>query len=259
MIALDLLWWVGWVYFATWTALPLALVRLIGVVPGVVAWALLAPWSALVGMAALHRALPPSEEGTFRMFADRGSVRWAVKGWAPSVYLGVFQPVFFLSPFFQQVVLRAFGARMGAGAKVTTRTSVREPHLLELGRDSLVGEYTHLVTSYQPRPRTLIVGKIRIGDDVLVGAYCVLGAGCSVGSRSIVEYRVSIGARATIGEDTFIGADTGIRVGARIGSGVRMGKSCRIAMGAVVPDGTKLPDGAAWPPVPAPAAPAGAS
>lgn len=251
MIALDLLWWVGWLYFAAWVALPLALLPVTGPVAGVLAWALLAPWSALLGMAALQRMLPPAEEGTFRMFTDRGSIRWALRGFAPAVYLGVFQPVFFLSPLFQRAALLAFGAKLAAGAQVTTRTSVREPHLVEIGKGSLVGEYAHIVTSYQPRPHTLVVARIRIGDGVLVGAYSVLGAGCRVGSRSIVEYRVSLGSHATIGEGSRIGAGCAIGNNARVGSGVRMGKLCHVAFGAVVPDGTRLPDRSVWPAAPA--------
>ncbi len=247
MIALELLWWVGWLYFAAWVALPLALVGLVGPVLGGMAWVLLAPWSALLGMAAAHRLLPAAEEGTFQLFADRGSTRWALKGWAPSVYLTVFQPVFFLTPSFQRNALRAFGARLGAGAQVTTRTNVREPHLIEIGRDSLVGEFAHLACSYQPRPGLLVVAGIRIGDGVLIGAYNVLSAGCRVGARSIVEYHVSIGAHTTIGEDSRIGAGTLILNRARVGSGARIGKSCVIASGAVVPDGARLPDGTVWP------------
>ncbi len=247
MIALEVLWWLGWIYFAAWTALPLVLVGVLGPVLGGVAWALLAPWSARLGMATAHRLLPPSEEGTFRMFADRGSMRWALKGWAPAVYLTVFQPVFFLSPMFQRITLRVFGAQFAKGAQVTTRTSLREPHLIEIGRDSLVGEYVHLACSYQPRPGTLVVARIRIGDGVLVGAHSVLGAGCRIGSRTIVEAAVGIGAHTVIGEDSRIGADTSICNGVRVGNRVRIGKSCLIAFGAEIPDDARLRDGTVWP------------
>ena len=246
-MTLEVMWWLGWLYFAAWATLPLALAGVVGPILGVMAWVMLAPWSALLGMALAHRLLPVAEEGTFRMFADRGSVRWALKGWAPTVYLTVFQPVFFLSPLFQRISLRAFGARVGAGAQVTTRTSIREPHLVDLGRDSMVGEHAHLACSLQPRPRTLVVGRIVIGDGALIGAYCVLGAGCRVGARSVVEYGVSIGAHSTIGEDTRIGAHTFVRDRVRIGRRVRIGKECSIAFGAVVPDGARLADGTRWP------------
>lgn len=247
MIALEVLWWLGWIYFAAWAALPLALLGVTGPYLGALAWALLTPWTALLGMALAHRLLPAAETGTFRMFADRGSIRWAMKGWAPTLYLAVFQPVFFLSPFFQRVVLRAFGARLGAGAQVTTRTSIREPHLVRIGRDTVVGEYVHLACSYQPKPHTLVVGAIDIGDDVLIGGYSVLGAGSRVGSRTLLEFRVALGAQATVGDDSRIGAGTQVRNRARIGHGVRIGKDCTIGLGAVVPDGTRLRDGGVWP------------
>ena len=246
MIALDLLWWLGWAYFALWVALPLALVRFIGPVAGTVVWALVAPWSALAGMALAHRLLPPCREGVFRPFQDAGSIRWALKGWAPAVYLTVFQPIHFLSPAFQRVVLRAFGARIASGARITTRTSIREPHLLAIGRGSLVGEYVHLACSFQPGPAALVVGGIEIGDDVLVGAYGVLSPGCRIGSRSVLEYKVAVGANATVGADTRIGALTWIGSSVRIGDRVRIGKSCAISTGSVIPDGARLADHAVW-------------
>lgn len=247
MIALDLLWWLGWAWFAAWVALPLLLVSVLGPLAGAVAWALLAPWSALLGMALAHRVLPPAIEGAFPLFADRGSTRWALKGWAPSVYLGVFQPVFFLIPSFQRIALRAFGARLGAAAQVTSRTRIREPHLVELGAGSLVGEFAHLACSYQPRPGTLVVAGIRIGDEVLIGAYSVLSAGCRVGARTVVEYHVSIGAHTSIGDGCQLGAGTLILNRVVIGDRVRIGKACVIPSGARVPDGVHVPDGTLWP------------
>jgi acetyltransferase-like isoleucine patch superfamily enzyme len=247
VILLEVLWWAGWVWFAAWAALPLAALPALGPVAGVVAWAVLAPWSALLGMAGVHRLLPASREGRFRMFADRGSVRWALNGWAPSVYLTVFQPVFFLTPGFARVALRAFGARLGPGARVTTRTSIREPHLVRIGRNSLVGEYVHLVCSYQPRTGLLHVEGIVIGDDVLIGAHGVLAPGARVGDRSVVEYGVTIGARSTVGADARIGANTCLYNGVRVGDGVHVGKGCHLLPGSVVPDGTRIGDGVVWP------------
>jgi len=243
---LDLLWWAGWAWFALWTVLPLALVPVLGPVFGVAASLVLAPWTALVGTAVLHRLLPSCEPGRYRMFADRGAVRWALKGWAPSVYLTVFQPVCFLTVGFQRIVLRAFGARLGPGAHVTSRTSVREPHLLRMGRGSFVGEYTHLVCAYQPRTGMLHVGIIELGDDVLVGAHSVVAAGTRIGDRTVVEFDVAIGAQVMIGGDVRIGASTRIYNGVRIGDGAVLGKGCLVLSGAVIPAGARVPDGAIW-------------
>ena len=246
MLILELLWWVGWAWFAAWIALPLVAMPLVGVVPGVVAWAVLAPWSALLGMATLHRILPDSEPGTFRLPGDRGSVRWALKAWAPSLYLTLFQPLCFTSRFFQILALRAFGARLADGAWLTSRTIVREPHLVCVGGRSLVGEYAHLICSYQPRPGVLIVAGITIGDDSLVGGYSHIAPGVTIGSRCVIEHAVAIGARTQIGDDSRIGAGTTVYNAALIGRQVIVGKNCLIPSGAVIADGVRVPDGTVW-------------
>lgn len=243
MLILELLWWVGWAWFAAWVALPLAAVPLVGPVYGFVIWAVLAPWSALLGMTVVHRMMPRSESGTFRLPGDAGSVRWALNGWAPSLYLTLFQPLLFTSRFFQRFVLRAFGARLAPGAWLTSRTIVREPHHVRVGSNSLVGEYAHLICSYQPRPGVLIVAEVVIGDDSLVGGYSHLAPGVTIGSRCVIEHAVAIGARTTIGDGSRIGAGTTIYNAARIGRNVCVGKNCLIPAGAVIADGAVIPDG----------------
>lgn len=248
MKLLELLWWAGWAWFAGWSAVPLLLLPRLGPVLGLVAWALLAPWTALVGMAAMHRLLPRSEPGRFRLFADRGSVRWALKGWAPSVYLAVFQPVCFMSEGFQRLVLRAFGARLGPGALVTSRTTIREPHHVRIGAATLIGEFAHLACSYQPRTKLLIVDDIVIGDGVLVGAHSLLAAGARVGNRCILEHAVSIGAHVTIGDDVHIGGGSTLYTGVQVGDGAVIGKGCIIPAGSMIPAGAVITDGTVLPP-----------
>lgn len=243
MLILELLWWAGWGWFAAWVALPLLAMPLLGVVPGFVVWALVAPWSGLLGMAALHRLLPRSDSGRYRLPGDRGAVRWALKGWAPSLYLSVFQSTLFTSRFMQRVVLGAFGARLAPGAWLTSRTVVREPHHVRVGANSLVGEYAHLICSYQPRPGILIVADVVIGDDSLVGGYSHLAPGATVGSRCVIEHAVAIGAGTSIGDHSRIGAGTTVYNAVRIGRHVVVGKNCLIPSGSTIADGTRIPDG----------------
>ena len=243
MIVLDLLWWLGWGYFAFCAALPLAILPELGRVTTAVVWALVAPWTSLIGLALLHRILPRSEPGKFRMFSDAGSIHWALRGWAPSAYLTVFQPLFAQSMGFQRIALRAFGARLGRGTLLTSRTVVREPHHVEAGSRCVVGEFAHFICSYQPRPGTLVVAPIHIADEVFIGAYSHLGPGARIGSRSMLEYGVKVGAHTSIGADVRVGAETTLLNSVRVGNRVRIGKRCSVPSGSVIPDDAVLPDG----------------
>ena len=240
---LDLCWWLGWGWFAAWTLLPFALIAPFSPVAGALIGTMLAPWSALVGMAALHRALPTSRPGAFRLPGDVDAVRWALKQWAPSLYLTVFQPVCGQSERFLRVALRAFGATLGPRALLTSRTIVREPHHVRVGAGSLVGEYAHLICSYQPRRGVLVVGPITIGDDVLIGAYSHLAPHVRIGSGTRLEHAVRIGAHSVVGPNSRIGAGTAVYNNVRIGADVTIGKGCLLPSGTTVPDGTRIPDG----------------
>ena len=239
---LDLLWWVGWLFCAVVVALPLALITVLGPVGGTIAWAMLTPWTTLAAMAAVHRALPASVAGTFKLPGDSGATRWALKGWAPSVYLTLFQPLFFMSTTFQRVALRAFGATLGTDAWVTSRTVIREPHHVTVGDRSLVGEFAHLVCSMQPRLGMLVVGPIRVGSDTLIGAYTHIAPGSVVGSRCVLEHAIALGPAVVIDDDAYVGASTSIYGGSRVGKGARIGKHCVIGTRCVIADGSHLPD-----------------
>ena len=244
MLILDVLWWVGMAWCAAWAAIPLMAVPVVGPVAGFMIWAVLAPWTALAGMALVHRLLPRCEPGTYRLPGDQGAIRWALSGWAPSVYLTLFQPLYFNSRGFQRMVLRALGARLGPGAWVTSRTVIREPQHVRIGAGSLVGEYAHLVSSYQPRPGLLLVAGITIGDDSLIGAYAHIGPGSVIGSRCTVGHGAALGGWTTVGDGARIGAGTTVYNRARIGAGAEIGKNCFIPTGAVIERGARVPDGA---------------
>jgi acetyltransferase-like isoleucine patch superfamily enzyme len=241
MSALDAAWWIGWAYFVSWTLSPVLIIAPTSFT-GLLLCIVLAPWTALAGMAALHATMPHGRRGHYTLFADRGSILWAVRGWAPSLYLTVFQPVCFTCNGFQRLILRAFGARIGADALMTSRTVAREPHRLQIGARTLIGEYAHLVCSFQPRPRLLIVADIVIGADTLVGAHSVIGAGSRIGDRCVLEFGVVVSSFVDIGDDSRLGAQTTIHAGARIGARVRIGKRCLVTSGAVVPDDTVVAD-----------------
>lgn len=254
MVTFDLLWWLGFVAVSAIVLAPLALLPalLSGTQPGTQLFLtalitlFLAPWISLLVLSFVHRLLPSPPQGKHRMFSDRGAIQWALRSWAPGLYLTLFQPVFFLSSTFGRLALRAFGARIDATSWVTSRTIIREPHAITIGARSVVGEYAHLVTSVQPSPKLLITGDIFIGQDTLIGAYSRLGPGVKIGDRTLIEHSVDISLDVQIGSDCRIGGGTAIYAGARIGDHCRIGKRSFIPAGAVLPAGTRLDDETTW-------------
>ena len=244
MTRFDLLWWVGWVWCLAWSALPAFLLQRYGMAVAIIGGGVLAPWSALIGMAGIQRLLPSSPSGTFQMFGDDGSVRWAMRSWAPSAYLALFQPLFFTCEGFQRVVLRAFGATLGRGALVTSRTTVREPERLRLGSDALIGEFVHLVFAFQPRPKLLLVGPIEVGARTLVGAHSVLSSGVRIGDDCLIEFHVAVGPGTRIGDRVRVGTGTTILGSVTVGAGARIGRACLVRSGATIEPGAVIADGA---------------
>jgi len=242
----EVLWWTGWAWLVAWVGAPLALAPWIGFPPALALAVVLAPWTGLAAVATVQRALPDVLPGRYRMFGDAGSVRWAIRGWAPGVFLTVFQPLFFMSRAYQSLALRALGARLGREAWVTSRTVLREPHLVSVGARSLIGEFANIACSYQPRLGVLIVDRVTIGDDVLVGAHAHLGPGCGIGDDVVIGHGCGLGPRVRVGRGSRIGAGSMIHRGATVGCDVRIGKACVVVAHTHVPDGTVVPDHATW-------------
>lgn len=242
MIGLELMWWAGWGWFAAWGLLPLLLVRVLGMPAGLLAWTMLVPWSTLAGLIIVHRLLPAPITGSWRSTGEPGHISWALHLWAPSLWLAVFQNSCGTSNAFLRVALRGFGAQIGTGSVVSSRTIIREPHLVVIGRDTLVGEFAHLICSFQPCLGTLIVDRITIGDRVLIGAHCHLGAGAVVGSDTLLEYAVAVGPASIVGANCRIGSGTSLYGQVVVGDGARIGKRCLIAAGSVIPPGAVIPD-----------------
>nr|WP_246227834.1 Pls/PosA family non-ribosomal peptide synthetase [Propioniciclava coleopterorum] len=92
--------------------------------------------------------------------------------------------------------LRWCGARIGPECHLGT-AEIPLPTMLEVGRNVTVGYATHLA-GYEIRGGYLHVGRIQLGDDVMVGANsvlapgAVLGAGAVLGNQSLVPEDVAV-------------------------------------------------------------------
>lgn len=128
-------------------------------------------------------------------------------------------PLFAVIPRFvqypKQLILRAFGAKVGRNVRIYSGVRIAQPWNLELGDEVTIGEgvrlynlgrievqagamisqYAHLCAGthdYTLNNMPLIKGGIRIGEGCWICAEAFIGPGCTIGPFSIV------GARAVV-------------------------------------------------------------
>lgn len=112
----------------------------------------------------------------------------------------------------RRFLLRAFGARMGADARVRATVRVDIPWNLSIGANSSVGDHAILYC----------LGPVTIGKHVTISQYAHLCAGThELNTRRMLLLRPPI----TIGDDAWIAADAfvgpGVTIGARTILGAR--------------------------------------
>ncbi len=109
-------------------------------------------------------------------------------------------------------LLRFFGAKLGKGVRIRPTASIEIPWHLEVGHDSVVGDYAILYS----------LGKIRIGRGVVISQYAHLCAGThdyTTRRFPLQRLPIQIGDEAWIAADAFVGP--GVTVGDRAVVGAR--------------------------------------
>ncbi len=140
---------------------------------------------------------------------NRAEVKWTRKELAGRVLWGLCQPFFRWSPRplwgWRRLILRIFGAEVGAGAHVYPSVKIAIPWNLRIAEGTAVGDHAILYS----------LGEIRLDERATVSQYAHLCAGThALGQpqRPLVKATVRVGADAWVCADSFIGP--GVEVGA---------------------------------------------
>ena len=88
--------------------------------------------------------------------------------------------------------LRLAGARIGEGCHINTEL-VSLPSMIELEDGATVGYATHLLGADIMQGR-LVIGRVRLGASVTVGANCVLTGPCELGDDAVLRDQSSVSA-----------------------------------------------------------------
>jgi hypothetical protein len=77
--------------------------------------------------------------------------------------------------------------------------TIGDPHLTEIGRNVVFG-FNSSVTAHTQQRDSIVIKKVVIGDDVLIGANAVIFSGCRIGRGAVVLSGAVVPPDTTIGD-----------------------------------------------------------
>ncbi len=110
----------------------------------------------------------------------------------------------------RRLLLRAFGARMGKGARVYPTCRIWAPWNLQMGAGSIIG----------PRVDCYCVAAIRLGERAIVSQYSYL---CTASHDYTLKSMPTTAGPITIGDDAWVCADVFVAPGVTVGQGAVVG------------------------------------
>jgi acetyltransferase-like isoleucine patch superfamily enzyme len=137
----------------------------------------------------LIRTIFPPKEGVFPLGTGRGPAYiWNLTGFLSCVNLYLFCVHQLVPPPMRAIFYRALGTRMGSGLQLING-SFSDPNLVTLGDQVMIGAdaavWCHIITA-SATGDNLVLAKVQIGSNALIGAKSVLFPGVSVGEGSMV-------------------------------------------------------------------------
>jgi UDP-3-O-[3-hydroxymyristoyl] glucosamine N-acyltransferase len=179
---------------------------------------------------------PRLKPGRYKMM--RGPVFF---GW---IFRSMFRRILFL-PGIRWIVmsfntlrwlaLRGMGANVAFASNMSADADLLDPSLVTIERGATLGARC-VVSCHYVEHGKLVLGKVKIGRDALLGLDVVVAPQVTIGAKAFVSARVSISVGATIGERARIGGAAVIDTGAQIGARARIGTNAYVAPRTVIPD-----------------------
>lgn len=139
--------------------------------------------------------------------------------------------IFLSSPFHKQctfilylkwIHFRLMGMKLPYSSIVSVESMIRQPELIEVGKNSILGLGCIISCHYSPSKKYHVQEKVIIGDRTIIGGFAKIAPGVEVGNDSVV------------------GADNNVYPGVKIGSNVKIGGDCILSFGVKIPDNVKI-------------------
>jgi len=110
--------------------------------------------------------------------------------------------------YFINIFYKLVGCKMGKGVKFNSWT-IPDAYLLELGDNVVIGAKTE-ITCHVFEGNYLLLKKITIGDNTLVGAHCYISPGTEIGKNCVIGLRSMVRKNVKIPDNTKIAGIAGL-------------------------------------------------
>jgi len=117
-------------------------------------------------------------------------VRWIVYSGVHTIALSLILP-FVLGSGFSQIYYKLIGCKFGKDVFINS-VGLHDAYLLELGDNVVIGGKSD-ITCHTFEGDSLTLGKVKIGNNVLIGANCyimpgvTIGDNCDIGANSVIR------------------------------------------------------------------------
>ncbi len=190
----------------------------------------------------IYYMLPKLEEGKYSL-KEKNVLVWTLKFYIKKpLSLPLISEFFSTFHFVQFFMLKMFRTKVSNSFQIAANAFICDPEMVELGEDVTIGGFATLV-SHAIVGETLILRKIRIGDNVMLGGGINLNFGTTIGKNTKTAQLVEISNDAVIGENCIIEKSATIGTKCIVGNNVRIGEKACIMRGVRVPDNAIIPAG----------------
>ncbi len=166
---------------------------------------------------------PKLKTGEFKIGANKDYLSWALN----SLFMSLLEA----SPFSKQIRIifylnwlnyRLMGMKLPINTLVGMDTTIRQPELIEIGQNSIIGLGAKITCHYTPNGKTHVQQAVIVGDRSILGGYS------------------SVAPNVTIGDDSVLGAMSIVSPHVKIGNRVKIGSNCQISTASSIPDDVKI-------------------
>lgn len=118
---------------------------------------------------------------------------------------------------------------------------ILDPDRVHIGKFTFIGINT-ILSGHIIRSGRLVLEKICIGNNNIVGAFCSVACGVKTGTECKIDSFVTLNNNVTIGDNSVVLGKSFIDSYVKIGNNVRIGKACIIGSNTVIEDKAIIAD-----------------